>query len=228
MLKLKSTEKMRYQSILHATPSPIAREFLTGEWYTCWRSSVISNPFLSKLFWVKWHLPNTQCWLSRWGDQRENSVCVSQILLRAGVWIRSLFIAFLTFRAPALPVIIKDGYGKARLQPHIPNPMYCFHCQALEYTNQWCISTIVRCSKGGHGEALCPSTLYSVNCNQICPFSENSCPICLDEKFVEELKSEVKLLIGDTEQIPCVITFELALKPVRCGGTQSARHTRMR
>jgi hypothetical protein len=73
----------------------------------------------------------------------------------------SLQRVFLTFKAPALAMTIKFGYERVRLQPHVSDPMECFHCQQVGYTTQRCASTILRgvCSKGWHGEAPCPTHL---------------------------------------------------------------------
>ena len=111
---------------------------------------------------------------------------------------------FLTFDFPKPPEKIKIGYYIANVQPYIPNPLRCFQCQKFGHSKRWCKNKPAcwKCGCEGHDGSECSSeTTCCLNCKGDHYASSKSCPVWIQEKEIQRVKTVRCLLYGDARRI---------------------------
>ena len=147
------------------------------------------------------------------------------ILKKDGKEIKSNTL-FLTFDFPKPPEKIKLGYYIANVQPYIPNPLRCFQCQKFGHSKKWCKNKPAcwKCGCEGHDGSECTSeTTCCLNCKGDHYASSKSCPIWIQEKEIQRVKTVRCLSYGDARRIvvpssssssPAAASYASAVKTV--------------
>ena len=67
----------------------------------------------------------------------------------------------LTFDRPDLPQRVKLGFLLVKVDPYIPNPLRCFHCQRYGHTSDRCKQdkACSVCAEKGHDDRFCKTWL---------------------------------------------------------------------
>ena len=133
---------------------------------------------------------------------------------------------FLTFDFPKPPEKIKIGYYIANVQPYIPNPLRCFQCQKFGHSKRWCKNKPAcwKCGCEGHDGSECTSeTTCCLNCKGDHYASSKSCPVWIQEKEIQRVKTVRCLSYGDARRIvippsssssPAAASYASAVKTV--------------
>ena len=111
---------------------------------------------------------------------------------------------FLTFDFPKPPEKIKLGYYIANVQPYIPNPLRCFQCQKFGHSKRWCKNKPAcwKCGCEGHDGSECTSeTTCCLNCKGDHYTSSKSCPVWIQEKEIQRVKTVRRLSYGDARRL---------------------------
>ena len=111
---------------------------------------------------------------------------------------------FLTFDAHIPPAKIKIGYYIMNVQPYIPNPLRCFQCQKFGHSKKWCKNQLAcwKCGSEGHDGSDCTSeTVCCLNCKGDHFASSKSCPVWIQEKEIQRVKTEKSLSYGEARKL---------------------------
>ena len=111
---------------------------------------------------------------------------------------------FLTFDFPKPPEKIKLGYYIVNVSPYIPNPLRCFQCQKFGHSKRWCKNKPAcwKCGCEGHDGSECTSeTTCCLNCKGDHYASSKSCPVWIQEKEIQRVKTVRCLSYGDARRI---------------------------
>ena len=111
---------------------------------------------------------------------------------------------FVTFDSPTPPEKIKLGYVIVNVQRYIPNPLRCFQCQKFGHSKKWCKNKIScwKCGSEGHDGSECTSeTTCCLNCKGDHYASSKSCPVWIQEKEIQRVKTEKCLSYGDARRL---------------------------
>ena len=111
---------------------------------------------------------------------------------------------FLTFESHKPPEKLKIGYYVVNVQPYIPNPLRCFQCQKFGHSKKWCKNNQAcwKCGSEGHDGSECTSeTTSCLNCKGDHYASSKSCPILIQEKEIQRVKTEKCLSYGDARRL---------------------------
>ena len=111
---------------------------------------------------------------------------------------------FVTFDSPTPPEKIKLGYYIVNVQRYIPNPLRCFQCQKFGHSKRWCKNKPAcwKCGSEGHDGSECTSeTTSCLNCKGDHYASSKSCPVWIQEKEIQRVKTERCLSYGDARRI---------------------------
>ena len=111
---------------------------------------------------------------------------------------------FLTFDAHVPPEKIKIGYYIANVQLYIPNPLRCFQCQKFGHSKKWCKNQLTcwKCGSEGHDGGDCTSeTTCCHNCKGDHFASSKSCPVWIQEKEIQRVKTEKSLSYGEARKL---------------------------
>ena len=99
---------------------------------------------------------------------------------------------------------IKIGYYIVNVQPYIPNPLRCFQCQKFGHSKKWCKNKPAcwKCGSEGHYGSDCTSeTVCCLNCKGEHYASSKSCPVWIQEKEIQRVKTEKSLTYGDARKL---------------------------
>ena len=111
---------------------------------------------------------------------------------------------FVTFNTPTPPPKLKIGYYIVRVQLYIPNPLRCFQCQKFGHSKRFCKNQIAcwKCGSEGHDGSECTAeTTRCLNCKGDHCASSKSCPIWIQEKDIQRIKTEKGLSYGDARRL---------------------------
>ena len=111
---------------------------------------------------------------------------------------------FINFDAHKPPEKIKIGYYIVNVQPYIPNPLRCFQCQKFGHSKKWCKNKPAcwKCGSEGHDGSDCTSeTVCCLNCKGDHYASSKSCPVWIQEKEIQRVKTEKSLSYGDARKL---------------------------
>ena len=103
---------------------------------------------------------------------------------------------FLNFDTHIPPAKIKIGYYIVNVQPYVPNPLRCFNCQKFGHSKKWCKNHLHcwKCGEEGHDGSDCASeTVSCLNCKGDHFASSKSCPVWIQEKEIQRVKTEKSL-----------------------------------
>ena len=102
------------------------------------------------------------------------------------------------------PRNLKIGYYIVRVQLYIPNPLRCFQCQKFGHSKRFCKNQIAcwKCGSEGHDGSECTAeTTRCLNCKGDHCASSKSCPIWIQEKDIQRIKTEKGLSYGDARRL---------------------------
>lgn len=107
----------------------------------------------------------------------------------------------LTFALPKLPASIYVCYNSIQVRQYIPKPVRCFRCQRYGHTSSNCKGEELcgRCSLKKH-EGDCSEKEKCVNCQKEHPAWSASCPMFLEEKKIQEIKTSKKITYGEAKK----------------------------
>ena len=111
---------------------------------------------------------------------------------------------FVTFNTPTPPQKLKIGYYIVRVKLYIPNPLRCFQCQKFGHSKRFCKNQIAcwKCGSEGHDGSDCTAeTTRCLNCKGDHCASSKSCPIWIQEKDIQRIKTERGLSYGDARRL---------------------------
>ena len=111
---------------------------------------------------------------------------------------------FLTFDTHKPPEKLKIGYYIANVQPYVPNPLRCFQCQKFGHSKKWCKNQLTcwKCGSEGHDGSDCTSeTVCCLNCKGDHYASSKSCPVWIQEKEIQRVKTEKSLSYGEARKL---------------------------
>ena len=111
---------------------------------------------------------------------------------------------FLTFDMHVPPAKIKIGYYVMNVQPYIPNPLRCFQCQKFGHSKKWCKTQLAcwKCGSEGHDGGDCTAeTVCCLNCKGDHFASSKSCPVWIQEKEIQRVKTEKSLSYGEARKL---------------------------
>ena len=111
---------------------------------------------------------------------------------------------FITFDTHKPPEKLKLGYYIVNVQPYIPNPLRCFKCQKFGHSQKWCKNELTcwRCGSEGHDGVACTSeTVCCLNCKGDHFASSKSCPVWIQEKEIQRVKTEKSLPYGEAKKL---------------------------
>ena len=111
---------------------------------------------------------------------------------------------FLTFDTHKPPEKLKIGYYIANVQPYVPNPLRCFQCQKFGHSKKWCKYQLTcwKCGSEGHNGSDCTSeTVCCLNCKGDHYASSKSCPVWIQEKEIQRVKTEKSLSYGEARKL---------------------------
>ena len=111
---------------------------------------------------------------------------------------------FVTFNTPTPPKELKIGYYIVKVQMYIPNPLRCFNCQKFGHSKKFCKNRLAcwKCGGEGHDGSECTSeTTHCLNCKGGHCASSKSCPIWIQEKDIQRIKTERGLSYGDARRL---------------------------
>ena len=124
---------------------------------------------------------------------------------------------FLTFDNHVPPEKLKIGYYVVTVQPYIPNPLRCFQCQKFGHSKKWCRNKLAcwKCGSEGHDGSECTSeTTSCLNCKGNHCASSKSCPVWIQEKEIQRVKTEKCLSYGDARRL--VTSASSSSSPAAC------------
>ena len=124
------------------------------------------------------------------GLAEEGVIKVDCITRRTQAGVERSGTYFLTFNTPELPEYVHAGYHRIQVNPYIPNPLRCFHCQKLGHNQSKCKNQKVcaKCSGQGHSYEECSLPPKCANCPGHHPSSDKKCPKWITEKKIQEYK----------------------------------------
>ena len=111
---------------------------------------------------------------------------------------------FLTFDTHIPPAKFKIGYYIVNVQPYIPNPLRCFQCQKFGHSKKWCKNQLAcwKCGSEGHDGGDCTAeTVCCLNCKGDHFASSKSCPVWIQEKEIQRVKTEKSLSYGEARKL---------------------------
>ena len=111
---------------------------------------------------------------------------------------------FVTFNTPTPPKELKIGYYIVRVHLYIPNPLRCFHCQKFGHSKKFCKGPVTcwKCGSEGHDGSECTAEItHCLNCEGDHCASFKSCPILIQEKEIQRIKTEKGLSYGDARRL---------------------------
>ena len=111
---------------------------------------------------------------------------------------------FVTFNTPTPPKELKIGYYIVKVQLYIPNPLRCFNCQKFGHSKKFCKNPLAcwKCGREGHDGSECTAeTTCCLNCKGEHCASSKSCPIWIQEKDIQRIKTERGLSYGDARRL---------------------------
>ena len=111
---------------------------------------------------------------------------------------------FVTFDTPTPPKELKIGYYIVKVQLYIPNPLRCFNCQKFGHSKKFCKHPLAcwKCGTEGHDGSECTAeTTHCLNCKGDHCASSKSCPIWIQEKEIQRIKTEKGLSYGDARRL---------------------------
>ena len=111
---------------------------------------------------------------------------------------------FVTFNTPTPPKELKIGYYIVKVQIYIPNPLRCFNCQKFGHSKRFCKNPLAcwKCGREGHDGSECTAeTTCCLNCKGDHCASSKSCPIWIQEKDIQRIKTERGLSYGDAKRL---------------------------
>ena len=108
---------------------------------------------------------------------------------------------FLTFNKTSLPEDIEVGFEKVRVSLYVPSPMRCFKCQKFGHTRMRCSEEEVCgvCCKAKH-EGACAQPALCANCGGKHPSSSKECPMWLQEKEIQRVKTTDRISFRDAKK----------------------------
>ena len=121
---------------------------------------------------------------------------------------------FLTFDTHIPPAKLKIGYYIVNVQPYIPNPLRCFQCQKFGHSKKWCKNQLAcwKCGSEGHDGGDCTAeTVCCLNCKGDHFASSKSCPVWIQEKEIQRVKTEKSLSYGEARKLVVYSSFFLAI-----------------
>ena len=91
---------------------------------------------------------------------------VRQIKVRREGVLCTTATVILTFGLHTLPSHVTCGWLRLQVDPYIPNPLRCFHCQRFGHHKNTCSRDEVcaRCGTQGHNDTDCETLARCVNC----------------------------------------------------------------
>ena len=111
---------------------------------------------------------------------------------------------FITFNTPTAPKELKIGYYIVKVQMYVPNPLRCFNCQKFGHSKKFCKNPLAcwKCGSEGHDGSECTAeTTCCLNCKGDHCASSKSCPIWIQEKDIQRIKTERGLSYGDARRL---------------------------
>ena len=111
---------------------------------------------------------------------------------------------FLNFDTHKPPEKIKIGYYIVNVQLYIPNPLRCFQCQKFGHSKKWCKNQLAcwKCGGEGHDGGDCTAeTVCCLNCKGDHCASSKSCPVWIQEKEIQRVKTEKSLSYGEARKL---------------------------
>ena len=111
---------------------------------------------------------------------------------------------FVTFNTPTPPKELKIGYYIVKVQLYIPNPLRCFNCQKFGHSKKFCKNPLAcwKCGREGHDGSECTAeTTCCLNCKGDHCASSKSCPIWIQEKDIQRIKTERGLSYSDARRL---------------------------
>ena len=129
---------------------------------------------------------------------------VHQMKLKKGGNTIELATYILTFDRSTPPKELRCGYQVVKVEDYIPSPMRCFKCQRFGHLGKRCNRQAVcgKCAKQGHTFKDCKEKKPScANCKGDHPSFSRKCPLYLEEKEVQSLKSERKISIPEARKV---------------------------
>ena len=111
---------------------------------------------------------------------------------------------FLNFDSHKPPEKLKIGYYIVNVQPYVPNPLRCFQCQKFGHSKKWCKNQLTcwKCGSEGHDGGDCTAeTVCCLNCKGDHYASSKSCPVWIQEKEIQRVKTEKSLSYGEARKI---------------------------
>ena len=111
---------------------------------------------------------------------------------------------FLNFDTHKPPEKIKIGYYIVNVQLYIPNPLRCFQCQKFGHFKKWCKNQLAcwKCGSEGHDGGDCTAeTVCCLNCKGDHCASSKSCPVWIQEKEIQRVKTEKSLSYGEARKL---------------------------
>ena len=96
----------------------------------------------------------------------------------------------LTFNTSTLPSSIKIAWFNVAVEPYVPNPLRCFHCQRFGHHKDKCKCKLVcaRCGGEGHEADGCLKNTQCFNCKGEHFASAKTCPKWISEKEIQTIK----------------------------------------
>ena len=111
---------------------------------------------------------------------------------------------FVTFDLSSPPEKLKLGYYIVDVQRYIPNPLRCFNCQKFGHSKKFCKNQLAcwKCGAEGHDGSDCTAeTTSCLNCKGNHCASSKSCPVWIQEKEIQRIKTEKCLSYGDARRL---------------------------
>ena len=111
---------------------------------------------------------------------------------------------FITFNTPTAPKELKIGYYNVKVQMYVPNPLRCFNCQKFGHSKKFCKNPLAcwKCGSEGHDGSECTAeTTCCLNCKGDHCASSKACPIWIQEKDIQRIKTERGLSYGDARRL---------------------------
>ena len=87
---------------------------------------------------------------------------------------------------------------------YVPNPLRCFNCQKFGHSKKFCKNPLAcwKCGSEGHDGSECTAeTTCCLNCKGDHCASSKSCPIWIQEKDIQRIKTERGLSYGDARRL---------------------------
>ena len=123
--------------------------------------------------------------------------------VRVGGEFRDTNTVLLTFDTPTTPTSIKFGYLRLRVEIFIPNPLRCFKCQRYGHGQSTCKGEAVcpNCGSKSHTQIQCNNQSKCANCGENHNCMSKTCPMWLQEKLIQKIKTEKRCSYGEARRI---------------------------